>query len=313
MKSLKCKLCNRVCKNTLSLGIHISKTHKILPEKYYLKYINVRPKKFCVICSEPTKFLTIGQGYRKYCSQKCVKEYLKSDEVALKKKTTCLKKYGVEYPNQNELVKEKNSRTHKIMMSNPKEREKISVATKLAMQRDDVKQKFLKAVRKPKSKITLHRMSISSKQKFINDPTLKDRIYTKERNNKISKSKKIYWNTHPEERKRIMDIWKKRSETSLEIRMYKFLTDSKIEFKKRHEIEQKQYDAYLPKYNVLLEFDGDFWHKQSLDECKYSFQTFNFYNDRRKDEIAKSHNIPLFRIKENDSPEKIIEYIKSIK
>ena len=91
--------------------------------------------------------------------------------------------------------------------------------------------------------------------------------------------------------------------------MYNFLQLNNIKFEKRYELDQKQYDAYLPDYNILLEFDGKFWHKQSLEECTYSFQIFNFYNDRRKDEIAKKYNIPLFRIKEDEPQEKILEYI----
>ena len=154
---------------------------------------------------------------------------------------------------------------------------------------------------------------MAGKQKFINDPTLKSRLYTKERNEKLSKSKKHYWNTHPEERKRIMNIWKDRKETSLEVKMYKFLEDNKIKFEKKYELNQKQYDAYLTDYNVLLEFDGEFWHKQSLNECKYTFQIMNFYNDINKNEIAKKHNIQLLRIRENDDPQIIIEYINSIK
>jgi len=59
--------------------------------------------------------------------------------------------------------------------------------------------------------------------------------------------------------------------------------------------------------------DGEFWHKQSLNECKYTFQTMNFYNDLHKNDIAKKHNIPLLRIRENDDPKKILESINSIK
>jgi very-short-patch-repair endonuclease len=56
--------------------------------------------------------------------------------------------------------------------------------------------------------------------------------------------------------------------------MYNFLLKSGIRFEKRYELGHRQYDAYLPDHNILLEFDGEFWHRKSLDECKYSFQTF---------------------------------------
>ena len=44
--------------------------------------------------------------------------------------------------------------------------------------------------------------------------------------------------------------------------------------------------------------------------CKYPFQKNSYYNDRHKDEIAKKHGIPLFRIREDESPEKILECLK---
>jgi hypothetical protein len=192
---------------------------------------------------------------------------------------------------------------------NPAYREKISLGTIKAM-RDP---KIIKLLKMPKSDAHKKKLSAMAKRRFIDNPDLRNKMYTKERNEKISKSKKKYWNSHPEERRRIMDVWKKRSETKLEIKMYKFLEDNNISFEKRYELESKQYDAFLPDHNILLEFDGEFWHQLSLDECKYSFQTFNFYNDRRKDEIAKNHNIPLFRIREFESPEKILEIIKERK
>ena len=46
---------------------------------------------------------------------------------------------------------------------------------------------------------------------------------------------------------------------------------------------------------------------------EFPFQKNSFYNDITKNEIAKNHNIPLFRIRENENPEKILEYINSIK
>lgn len=310
MTKLNCKICNGIFDNFRGFATHIMRSHKISTKEYYDKFMKFINEGFCKSCQKQTKFNNLNRGYRTTCSQLCSRKLMSSIEVREKSKKTCLEKYGVENVGGLDWVKEKISNTQKERLLNPKEREKISIATKKAMQKEDVKQNHLNAVRKPKSKETIKKMSNAGKQKFINDLTLKDRIYTEERNEKVSKSKKHYWETHPEERKRIMDIWKKRSETSLEKKMYDFLIKNNIQFEKRYELDQKQYDAYLPNYNMLLEFDGSFWHKQSLNECKYIFQTLNFYNDQLKNEIAKKHNIPLFRIKETDPPEKVLEYIK---
>ena len=297
-----CQICKRKFKNFRCLGSHTTQSHKISKEEYYKSYILHIPTFIskCKNCGKPTQFSNLVKGYQRCCGIKCGKL---------------------------------------LDCKNPEYIKNISIKTKAAMQNPDVRQNLLNAVRKPKSLATREKMSISSKQKFINDPTLKDRLYTIERNEKISHSKLEYWKIHPEEKKRVGTIWKilkdrdedkwrkhllvasklgfeklfgNNGETSLEIKMYKFLEDNDITFKKQYEIEYKLFDAYLPDYNILLEFDGEFWHKQSLEECTYGFQTVSFYNDIRKNEIAKSNNIPLFRIRENEPPEKVLEYINYI-
>ena len=309
---MNCKICNRECKSFGSLGTHIVKQHHISVKDYYDSHSKQDNEGKCIVCNYQTEFKTISEGYRKTCGKTCAQSLATNKQARDKARQTCLGRYGVENASMLNETKRKVSETQVKRLLDPKERTKISIATKIAMQKEDVKQRHLVAVRLPKSKETLKKMSNAAKQKFINDPTLKDRLYTSERNEKISKSKIIYWKTHPEERKRIMDIWKARSETKLETKMYDFLLNHNLRFEKRYELGQRQYDAYLPDHNLLLEFDGEFWHKQSLDECKYNFQTFNFYNDRRKDEIAKSNNIPLLRIRENEPPEKILDYINNI-
>lgn len=334
--NLKCQICNRDCKNFVSLGIHLIRSHKVVGKEYYDKFMKSSDEGFCKSCQKQTEFKNLREGYRTTCSQDCSRRLMSSPEIRKKYKQVCLEKYGVENASSLDWVKKKNSDTHFQLMSNPNEQEKISIATKEAMQRDDVKQNHLIAVRKLKSEETIQKMSDAAKQRFINDPTLKDRIYTSERNDKVSDAKVEYWKTHPEEKKRVSNIWKvwkerdedgwrkhlleagKRGfkklfngtgETKLEKKMYAFLTEHSIKHQRQYQLDYKIYDAYLPDYNVLLEFDGEFWHKQSLKECKYGFQIQKYYNDIRKNEIAKKHGIPLFRIRENESPEKILEYI----
>ena len=48
----------------------------------------------CKICGNPTKY---NRSYRDTCSRKCDIEHKRSEEIQSKSKTTCLKKYGVEY------------------------------------------------------------------------------------------------------------------------------------------------------------------------------------------------------------------------
>lgn len=204
------------------------------------------------------------------------------------------------------------------------------------MNNPEIRTKFLQAVRRPKSLDTKKRMSVSGKQKFIDDPTLKPRIYTQHRNFKVAKKKTIYWATHPEEKKKVGLNWKKWKErdeigwrnhlrtiskkgfekifspngdTSLEIKLYEMLQNEGLVFSKKHEVDGKIYDAYLPHVNVLIEIDGAFWHKESLLDCQYEFQRESFHNDRKKEEIARRNNMKLIRIKEHHIPKTIKEIL----
>jgi G:T-mismatch repair DNA endonuclease (very short patch repair protein) len=65
----------------------------------------------------------------------------------------------------------------------------------------------------------------------------------------------------------------------------------------------KIYDFYLPKYNILIEIDGDFWHcnpdtKYALPECKTQY--INIENDKFKSQWALDNGYTLLRFWEND-------------
>jgi len=293
---MKCEICNKELNDFRLLGVHVSLCHKIKKEDYYLKYINAN-RGYCQLCNAPTRFTSITKGYSRCCGHRCAKLLDSKD---------------------------------------PEYRKKISDATRVAMQREDVKKHHMDAVSRPKSEETIKRLSDAAKQRHINDPTLKSRIYTKERNKKISDFKFQFWKDNPEEKKRvgnIWKIWKERDEkgwrkhlmdasikgfekifspngdTSLEIKLYSMLESEGIPFKKKYHIGYKIYDAYLPTHNVLIEIDGDFWHRPSLEECRYEFQKESFHNDRKKEDLAKKHNIRLIRIKEKQIPEKISDIL----
>lgn len=148
-------------------------------------------------------------------------------------------------------------------------------------------------------------------------------IYTKERNKKISEKKIEWWNAHPEEKERVSklwievknkmgeDNWKKelqkrnlrniqKNKSSFQEKFEEILNENHIKFIAEYKIDDRFFDIYLPNKNILIELDGDFWHKTELTECKYDFQIYNYYNDRLKDKIAKDNDIELIRIKHSD-------------
>lgn len=86
--------------------------------------------------------------------------------------------------------------------------------------------------------------------------------------------------------------------TSLEILYYNMLKELKIKYIPQYPLSGKFYDAYLPDYKILLEFDGTFWHPSELKYATYDHQKKNFFNDIKKDKYAKDYGLTLYRIRE---------------
>lgn len=106
-------------------------------------------------------------------------------------------------------------------------------------------------------------------------------------------------------------VWYKKKKSlklpnKFEKRLYLVLDNENIKYEAQYEVGGKYYDAYLPDYNVLLEFDGDYFHKESIKECIYPIQKRNFKNDKKKNYIAKNNGYKLIRIKE-------LDYVTSVK
>jgi len=110
----KCKICGEKLKikSYIGIGNHLRR-HSATAEQYYLKYIG---KLGICKCGKRTAFISIPEGYRKFCSLKCqansehtrnktketnllrygYEHSLQSKEIRDKGKVTCLKKYGSE-------------------------------------------------------------------------------------------------------------------------------------------------------------------------------------------------------------------------
>jgi len=92
----------------------------------------------------------------------------------------------------------------------------------------------------------------------------------------------------------------------LEIRFETFLETLDIKFISSYYINTENYhfifDFYLPKDNILIEVDGDFWHcnpkTHSFPICKT--QEINVKNDQEKNKWAEENGYKLLRFWEDD-------------
>jgi len=79
------------------------------------------------------------------------------------------------------------------------------------------------------------------------------------------------------------------------------LNEFKINYEQSYYLCKKIYDFYLPKYNILIEIDGIYWHGKDLKDIELNeTQSKNRKNDKLKNKIAKENNMKLLRFWEGE-------------
>lgn len=127
-----CEECNKTFKNRKGLGCHIGSKHHT--KNYYDMWLKEENESFCKICKKETQFINLKTGYRQTCSKKCnfilfsnIFDNSDQESILIKRKQTCLEKYGVENVYQSKEIKEKCKKIHleKLGVENPSQSEKI--------------------------------------------------------------------------------------------------------------------------------------------------------------------------------------------
>jgi G:T-mismatch repair DNA endonuclease (very short patch repair protein) len=75
------------------------------------------------------------------------------------------------------------------------------------------------------------------------------------------------------------------------------LNSLNIKFERWSQVEEKNYDILIPKYNLLIEFNGDFFH------CNPKIYDKNFFNKVKKktaNQIWKYDNNKVYLAKKNN-------------
>jgi very-short-patch-repair endonuclease len=81
---------------------------------------------------------------------------------------------------------------------------------------------------------------------------------------------------------------KRGRKTNIELRFLNYLEMHDIKYQYQYFLHGKYYDFYLPDFNMLVEVDGEYWHRMP----------HAIKNDLEKHIIAKDCNIKLLRINE---------------
>lgn len=106
--------------------------------------------------------------------------------------------------------------------------------------------------------------------------------------------------------------------SKVELRFEKVLNNSGVKLKPQYQLGFKFYDFIVEGTNILIEFDGDYFHcnpKKYPNGAETKTQKKNILNDVYKDSLAKTNGFVLIRVWEsdfNDTPTEVIKKIKKI-
>jgi hypothetical protein len=102
-------------------------------------------------------------------------------------------------------------------------------------------------------------------------------------------------------------IFKSINRSKAEFEIIEYLESKNIECQSSYRVESKIFDIYIPKYNLLVEYNGDYWH---CNPKKYKADYFNkkknktaeelWEYDKNKLYLAKKYNYNTIVIWESD-------------
>ena len=77
--------------------------------------------------------------------------------------------------------------------------------------------------------------------------------------------------------------------------------EKNIEFITPFVLENKIFDLYIPKYNVIIEVDGCYWHSKNVQINDMNKQQLRRWkNDRFKENLLNKHGYKLIRVWEDE-------------
>lgn len=153
---------------------------------------------------------------------------------------------------------------------------------------------------------------------------LKGRKHSEEHNQKSRIAIKKAWESlelKEQARYRIMERFKDRkfnTPSKLEIKFKSILESLNIEYVFQYNVSNYLFDFYLPKFNTLIEVDGNFYHCHPIlyPTVKYETQQITMENDYKKNKVAGDMGYELMRFWEydiNTSPLTVISRLSPYK
>lgn len=100
--------------------------------------------------------------------------------------------------------------------------------------------------------------------------------------------------------KKLIEMGKKKEMNNFEKEMYDLLVKKGYSCEWQFEVDGWFYDVYIKEKNIIVEFDGDYWHPISIDELSDDRAKRQYNIDRIKDKVAENNGYTIIRIRQSE-------------
>ena len=284
----KCEICDKDFDSLWGLSSHNVKKHDVRPQETFIKHNleGVSPKCKCG-CGETPSFLGIKKGFRDFIrghASRINNNWGHNTDAQKKSKDTQRRLYG-----SGELVI-----WNKGLTKDDDKRLDYGEKISNNLERNQKISKSLKGRKRPQH-------VLDSLDKGMREYWGKEENREKQRKTRSEYLKGYQYN----------------NKTILESRFGDLLESIGVDFTFQHTICGFNFDYYLPKYDLVIEVDGDFYHCNPIKYPNgpiYETQRNTVKNDNKKNKICESsEGLTLLRFWEtdiNNKPEWVIEELK---
>ena len=284
----KCDICEKVFDSLWGLSSHNVKKHDIKPQETFIKHNleGISPKCNCG-CGETPSFLGIKKGFRDFIhghASRINNNWGHNTDAQKKSKDTQRRLYG-----SGELVI-----WNKGLTKDDDKRLDYGEKISNNLERNKKISEYRKGRKRPQH-------VLDSLYKGMREYWSKEENREKQRKKRVKYLKDYQYN----------------NKTILESRFGDLLESIGVDFIFQYTICGFNFDYYLPKYDLVIEVDGDFYHCNPIKYPNgpiYETQKTTIKNDDKKNKICESSNgLTLLRFWEtdiNDKPEWVIGELK---
>lgn len=299
-----CKICNKNVDGYRGLSSHINKTHKISCEFYYIQFYKRENEDICPTCGKHTMFISIKDGYKKHCNQKCANN---DPQILKTKRETCIAKFGVSSYMKTQKFREK--AVQAILSDETKNKRKQTMLNKYgneyAISSEEVRQKCKSSTLKHfgvecifQSKEVQSKIKETLVKKYnitnpYNIPHVQEKANSKESREKMKQTCLNHYGVESplqssEVRHKIVKSMKKNGNySSFESLLEKELKQHNIKYEIQYNKSEKypfHADFYLTEKDIFVEING-YWHHGHhwFDENnKADIETLNNWIEKSK-------------------------------